>query len=182
MSNKAFLWIIVAAIVLPIGFLIVNNARNTDSLTANPVGSIAPGHGREAPGFSLQTPKGETITLASYRGEKPVILDFWASWCPNCQRDMPKLSGFYDRYKDEVEVIGINLQESPKTVQRFVEERGISFPIVMDPFGQASRVYGVQYTNTHVLIDKDGNMVRVIPGDIRETDVHSLIETANSET
>jgi len=129
----------------------------------------------KAPDFSLQQLNGETITLAQYRGQKPVILDFWASWCPNCRRDMPRLNRWYEKYKDQVEVIGINLQENPSVVERYVSSTGISFPIALDPRGSASRAYGVRYTNFHVLIDKDGNTVRMVPGDIREADILSLI-------
>ena len=50
--------------------------------------------------FTLKKLGGGEITLSDYRDKKPVILDFWATWCPNCRRDMPKLSGFYDKYKD----------------------------------------------------------------------------------
>jgi len=126
--------------------------------------------------IELSLPKlgGGTIDLADYRGEKPVILDFWASWCPNCKRDMPKLNAWYQEYKDKVEVIGINLQESSGTAQRFVDSRSITFPIALDPERIASRAFQIQYTNTHILISKEGQVIRVIPGDIRESDITSL--------
>ncbi len=130
-----------------------------------------------APNFSLERLGGGIISLSDYRGKKPVVLDFWASWCPNCRRDMPNLNRFYEKYKDQVEVIGINLQESERTVEKFIASRDISFPIVLDPGGEASRIYGIRYTNTHFLIDKDGNLAREIPGDISEADVKSLISS-----
>lgn len=128
----------------------------------------------QAPDFSLSKLGGGSISLAEYRGKKPVIVEFWASWCPNCRRNMPHMNSFYQKYKDQVEVIGINLQEDPSKVQNFVSSLGISYPIALDPYGQASRAYGVQYTNYHVLIDKNGNIVRIVPGDISESDVQSL--------
>jgi len=88
---------------------------------------------------------------------------------------MPKLSGWYEEYGDQVEVIGVNLQESQSKVEDFVAERGIAFPIVMDPRRQASNAYGVRYTNFHVLIDINGNVVGTVPGDISEQDILSLI-------
>ncbi|PIQ67182.1 MAG: hypothetical protein COV95_00075 [Candidatus Zambryskibacteria bacterium CG11_big_fil_rev_8_21_14_0_20_40_24] len=60
-------------------------------------------------------------------------------------------------------------------MENFVSKRGITFPIVLDPRSDAARSYGVRYTNFHVLIDKDGNVVRTIPGDIRESDILSLL-------
>jgi len=129
-----------------------------------------------APSAEMTSLEGGTIRLADYQGDKPVILDFFATWCPNCRRDMPKLNKFYEKYKDDVEVIGVNLRENPGIVQEFISSQNITFPIVLDPFGRVAQDYLVQYTNTHVLIDKEGNIVRVIPGDIRESDVTSLIQ------
>ncbi|MBI2035274.1 MAG: TlpA family protein disulfide reductase [Candidatus Liptonbacteria bacterium] len=149
---------------------------NTPSAgTASVQNSISAGSTHTAPDFTLQKLGGGTISLSEFRGKKPVVVDFWASWCPNCRRDMPNLSRFYEKYKDKVEVIGVNLQESESTVQDFINSRGISFLIALDPPGQASNAFGIQYTNTHFLIDINGNLIRTIPGDISEADILSLI-------
>ena len=129
-----------------------------------------------APDFTLQKLNGGTISLSEFRGKKPVVVDFWASWCPNCRRDMPNLNRFYEKYKDKVEVIGVNLQERESVVEDFIKSRQIAFPIAFDPGGYASSAFGIRYTNTHILIDKDGNLLRTIPGDISETDIASLID------
>ena len=129
-----------------------------------------------APDISLELLSGGTINLADYRGKKPVVLDFWASWCPNCRRDMPNLNRYYDKYKDQIEVIGINLHENKNTVRDFISSQGINFPIALDPQSVAARKFGIQYTNTHFLIDKEGKLVRTIPGDIKESDIQSLIQ------
>lgn len=128
-----------------------------------------------APDFSLQKVDGGTIALSDYKGKKPVILDFWATWCPNCQRDIPHQEAFYQKYKDKVEVIGIDLHEDPSLVQHFVSQYGITYPVALDPQSQAAQAYNDQYTNYHVLIDKNGNIVRTVPGDISESDFTSLI-------
>lgn len=127
-----------------------------------------------APDFSLDKLGGGTITLAEYKGRKSVVLDFWTTWCPNCKRDMPHLNSFYEKYKDKVEVIGIDLQENPSLVQKTISDWGITFPIALDVNGQVSRAYGVKYTNFHVLIDINGNVVKSVPGDISESDITSL--------
>ena len=95
-----------------------------------------------APDFNLTTLDGRQITLSDYRGKKPVILDFFATWCPNCRRDMPKLSGWYEQCKDKVEVIGINLQEREGVAAKFLDSFGIKFPIVLDPRAEAARADG----------------------------------------
>jgi peroxiredoxin len=93
---------------------------------------------------------------------------------------MPKLNGYYEKYKDKVEVVGVNLRENESTVKNFIESRGISFPIALDPSSQASNAFGIQYTNTHFLIDINGNLVRTIPGDISEADIMALIEQSKT--
>lgn len=177
MSNK----ILIGGVVLvAVGLLIFSqfgNNNSTSTANQNLHGASVAGVAAKnsTPDFTLQKLDGGTITLSEFRGKKPVVVDFWASWCPNCRRDMPNLNRFYEKYKDKVEVIGVNLQEKDSTVRDFISSRGISFPIALDPYGQASNAFGIRYTNTHFLIDKDGNLVRTIPGDISESDILSLI-------
>jgi len=128
-----------------------------------------------APDFSLRSLDGRTVSLSDYRGVKPVVLDFFATWCPNCRRDMPKLSRLYQKYGDQVEVLGINLNEREGKVKKFIESRGIDFPILMDPSGQVARLYNIVYTNVHVLIAKDGTVKQVIPGDMYEGALQTLL-------
>ncbi|MBI2623470.1 MAG: TlpA family protein disulfide reductase [Candidatus Liptonbacteria bacterium] len=176
MSTKA----IVGGIALLAVALLVAGGLNSTSVPASPslqsasLQSVV--RNGNVPDFSLEKLDGGTITLSEFSGKKPVVVDFWASWCPNCRRDMPRLNGFYEKYKDKVAVVGVNLQESASTVRDFIASRGISFPIALDPYGQASNAFGVRSTNTHVLIHKDGTVARTIPGDIQESDILSLIE------
>jgi len=186
MSNKT---LIMGAIFISVGLMIFagvyNRSRGIGSSRpvqihggATAIGSTAGSYSKQnkAPDFMLQKLGGGTVTLSEFKGKKPVVVDFWASWCPNCRRDMPNLNSFYEKYKDKIEVIGVNLQENENTVKDFIASRGISFPIAFDPYGEASRAFGIQYTNTHFLIDTNGNLVRMIPGDIREPDILSLIQ------
>ena len=129
-----------------------------------------------APDFSLEKLGGGTISVVEYKGRKGVVLDFFATWCPNCRRDMPKLNNFYEKYKNQVEVIGVNLHEDESVVRKFIEKTNITFPIVIDSSGSVARDYGVRYTNFHVLIDKDGNAIKAVPGDIKESDFLLLLE------
>ncbi len=130
-----------------------------------------------APNFRLPLRGGGEVRLADFRGEKPIIVEFWASWCHNCQRSMPKLSKLYDMYSDDVEVIGINLRESDAAVEKFVNSRGILYPIAYDRTGAVSNLFGVRYTNTHVLINRDGEVVGFSAQDMTERDIQSLISS-----
>jgi len=109
---------LVIAFVIITGALLVSGrffVSPSPSPSADPrvaaVGTISQENDNDlAPDFSLTLLNGNTITLSEYRGQKPVILDFFTTWCPNCRRDMPRLNRWYGKYKDQVEVIGINLQ------------------------------------------------------------------------
>ena len=187
MSNKTLAIGILVILVGLFAFSRINNNQQSNfglSVQTAQHGATMSGQSSDqtsqtnfAPDFSLESIDGGNITLSQYRGEKPVILDFFATWCPNCQRDMPRLSRWYDeKYKDKVEVIGINLRENKGKVKDFTESYGISFPIVFDPRGQVAQVYGIRFTNTHYLINKEGVLVREIPGDIKESDIKSLLQ------
>jgi len=145
MSEKK---LVIGAILIVVGLIAFARFNNNQGISSGPDRNIrgeANINGQvsdrinQAPDFSLESLDGGTITLSQYRGEKPVILDFFATWCPNCQRDMPKLNKWYEeKYKDQVEVIGIDLREDKRKVEEFVRSRGISFPIVLDPRGQVA--------------------------------------------
>jgi len=178
---KTYAWVIVGVIVLVIGGIIWKNfsgpsASDSAVSTSGSSNNVQPstGSATTAPDFSLTSLTGTTIHLADYRGKKPVILDFWATWCPNCRRDMPRLNELYNKYKDKVEVIGVDLQEDKGTVSDFITSRGINFPIVIDQ-GDVANQYSARYTNTHVLVKKDGTVLQVIPGDIDENVFQSLL-------
>jgi len=130
--------------------------RNLDASTNSQNQATGANAGKLAPDFTLTSLDGRQISLADYRGQKPVVLDFFATWCPNCRRDMPKQQALYEKYGEDLEVIAINLNESQKKVEKFVTNNGFTFPVVMDPSGHAARTYQVNYTNTHIYINKDG--------------------------
>lgn len=165
-------------LVLGLGFIFLNGSGSNKSIgnTSQEANIVNSDNTQLSPDLSLNLLDGSTVNLSDYRGKKPVVLDFWASWCPNCRRDMPNLNRYYDKYKDQVEVIGINLHENKNTVQKFISSQGINFLIALDPQSIAARKFGIQYTNTHFLIDKEGRLVKTIPGDISESDIEQLIK------
>ena len=146
-----------------------NSSNTNQNITSEPETK------RLAPNFTLDLLNGGSVTLADFRGKKPVVLDFFATWCPNCRRDMPHLNGLYEKYKDQIEVIGVDLQEQAPLVEKFVTDLELDFPIALDINGAVARQYGVRYTNFHILIDKEGKVIGSIPGDIKEEDFIKLI-------
>lgn len=154
--------------------LIVKGKRPTQQQMVSGIVANKANQDNFAPDFTLTTLDGKRISLSDYRSKKPVILDFWASWCPNCQRNMPKEQKLYKKYQDQIEVLGINVKEYPSAIRAFVLEYKITFPILLDD-GKVVDMYGVLYTNFHVLITKEGKILRLVPGDISEDHFRELL-------
>lgn len=98
--------------------------------------------GRVPPDFLLSGPSGE-VRLSDLQG-KAVIVNFWATWCPPCRREIPELIEVYERYRDRgLVVIGVDLQESDDAVREFAAEFGIPYPLVIDRTGEVADVWNI---------------------------------------
>jgi cytochrome c biogenesis protein CcmG/thiol:disulfide interchange protein DsbE len=119
-----------------------------------------------APDFTLTSLDSQDIGLANLKG-KPVILNFWASWCPPCKAEMAAFQEAFQEYGgSDLQIIAINStnQDSLSDVLRFIEEHGISFPIPLDQTGAVSRDYLIHSLPTTYFIDKNGVIKEVIIG------------------
>ena len=88
-----------------------------------------------APDLALVDLDGRPASLVDWQGQR-VLVNFWATWCPPCVEEMPALEAFYRQNRDDgVVVIAVNNAESPETVRRYVEERGITMPVLLDLSG-----------------------------------------------
>ena len=112
-----------------------------------------------APNFELLSLTGEAIQLEAYRG-KPVLLNFWATWCAPCRLEMPAFQRRYAEHAGELAVIAVNNAEAPADVQAFVTEMGLTFDILLDPAAEIQRLYQVRGYPTSFLIDAAG-VIRV---------------------
>ena len=119
----------------------------------------APMTGFLAPDFTLTALAGGNMQLSTLRG-KPVILNFWATWCPPCRAEMPELEALWQRYKDDgLLLIGVDQGENAATVERFA--RGVvatTFPLLLDTNQAVGRAYGVRALPTTVFIDAEGRI------------------------
>ena len=89
--------------------------------------------GTEAPAFRLPSLGGGEIELASYRG-RPVVLNFWATWCPPCVAEMPSLERLHRALgKEGLAVVAVSVDEDEQALRKFVEEHKLTFPILRDP-------------------------------------------------
>lgn len=134
----------------------LSNMEDGASIIAPNMAGI--GKGELAPDFELETLSGEKANLSDFRG-KPVFLNFWASWCAPCKEEMPDMQKFYDKYKDKVEIVAVNLtgkETNENDAIRFVEEYPYTFPVLLDRELKAGSLYSVVAIPTTYFIDSKG--------------------------
>lgn len=133
---------------------------------AGPAVREAPQPGYRAPGFSLRTLDGESLSLSDLQG-RTVVLNFWATWCPPCRAEMPAFQRLYARYADRgLTVIGVNatLGDDLAAVFAFRQQYHLTFPILLDETGQVNRRYRVTALPTTFFIDSRGIIRDVVVG------------------
>ncbi len=129
-----------------------------------------------APGFTLSDPDGNPISLSDFRG-KFVLLNFWATWCPPCVKEMPSMERLAKLFAQRpFVVLGISLDlEGAEIVKPFLARLGVTFPIVLDPRGTMARAYGARDLPSTFLLNPEGNVIAAAKGE-REWDSKDLVE------
>ncbi|WP_077326456.1 redoxin domain-containing protein [Virgibacillus siamensis] len=117
--------------------------------------------GETAPDFELETLSGETFRLSDLRG-KAVFLNFWASWCGPCKKEMPDMQQFHEKHKNDVEVIAVNLTGSEMgvgKVRNYIDKFGYTYPIPLDKKSKVQEMYDVTVVPTTYFIGPDGEVM-----------------------
>ena len=164
LTRKGWRWI--SAVVLAAAALWVVGTAQFGPKTEAAERSTAPQEGFSAPGFTFNTLDQDSLTLEDLRGQA-VILNFWASWCPPCQEEMPAMQSVYETFKDQgLHIVAVNLafQDSTEAAQNFVDTLGLTFPVVMDEDGDVARQYRISALPTTFFIDADGVIQEVVMG------------------
>lgn len=121
---------------------------------------------KATPALVLPSGPGESRDLASLRG-RPVLLNFWASWCPPCVVEMPSLELLATRFEAEgLEVLAINYRETDAAVRRFIDQTSLSLPVLRDRDGGAAKAFGVRIFPTSVAIGRDGRAQFSVTGEV----------------
>jgi cytochrome c biogenesis protein CcmG, thiol:disulfide interchange protein DsbE len=111
---------------------------------------------RPAPDFTLPDLNGARVSLAQFRGQ-PVVINFWATWCPPCREEIPRLVEAYQREKDGVAFVAIS-DEPADVVAPFVKENAIPYTNLLDGGDRVSSAYGIKALPTTVFISRDGEI------------------------
>ena len=132
-----------------------------------------------APDFSVLNKDGNTVKLSDFRG-KPVVLNFWATWCPPCKQELPDFNQAAETYKDEVVFLMVNLTDGQRdtvaSVKAFVADNGYTFPVYFDTAYSAANAYMVSSIPTTYFINAKGEAVNYKVGMMTAAELESGIK------
>lgn len=138
-----------------------------------------------APNITVFNKDGEEVHLLDYVGQ-PLVLNFWASWCPPCQNEMPAFQAAYDQFGDDVQFFMINMtegqEETQSSAEAFLEENDYDFPVYYDLYQEdnfsesAANRYQVENIPTSFFIDREGNIQSAFVGEIEEYELFTRLE------
>lgn len=166
--RKPIQYIILALVVLIGGYAIGRSFFQTKEV-------LKPGS--EAPPFELADLQNQVHDLNSYIG-KPLIINFWGTFCPPCRNEMPALQKEYEKWQGQgLELVGINLSEDRLAVQVFANSVGAKFPILLDRNKKTEKRYGLKEYPTTYFITPDGKIQDiVVGGPMSEEDIDARIQ------
>jgi thiol:disulfide interchange protein DsbD len=143
----------------------------TGGRTDGPPAAVAPG--AQMADFTLPDTAGRAVTLSRFANGAPVLLVFWATWCPYCNAAVPEINALHERGAGgELRILAVDYMENRETVDAFVRAKGVRFPVVLDGDGAVAGKYGVVGIPTYVLIDREGKIAyrgNVLPDGIRRS-------------
>ena len=131
-----------------------------------------------APDFTVYDAEGNPVKLSDFFG-KPIVLNFWASWCGPCRMEMPHFEKAYQEMGEDIQFVMVNMtidRETQQSAQDFLDETGYTFPVLFDTTGDAAIAYGTYSLPMSVFIDANGNVQDLAIGAIDEATLLSKID------
>ena len=128
--------------------------------------------GSKAPSAVVQSLEGKPVELASYVGKTPVLIEFWATWCPNCKELEPAMAAAQKKYGARVKFVGVavSVNQSPELVRRYAVKHALPLEVLYDRTGAATDAYDVPATSYVVVIDRKGTVVYTGQGGTQNLD------------
>lgn len=121
--------------------------------------------GSPAPDFQMTDFDGETFALSDHEGT-PLVVNFWASWCPSCAAEMPEFEEVYRSFGGSVDFLGINHSDSRRAAEKLADETGVTYRLAEDPRGEIFAAFGGNGMPTTAFIDASGDIVDVVVGQL----------------
>ncbi len=145
------------------------------------VASGAQGVGLAAPVFTLTTPGGRRVSLAASLG-RPVLINFWATWCPDCRLEMPEIARFQKLEAGHVTVLGVDEREPGPIVADFVRRAGFGWTFLLDGSGTVGMAYNVQALPTSFFLDAAGVIRQKYVGPMTLGQMKAFLREAQART
>lgn len=138
--------------------------------------------GKPAPDFALQSLDGKTVHLSDFRG-KPVLLNFWATWCEPCKIEMPWFIQLQKQYAGEgLQILGVAMDDSSeKDIASFAHDMGVNYPILLGKEEVGNAYGGVQFLPATFYIDRDGKVVEKVFGLKGRSEIEDLVKKIVTE-
>lgn len=189
-KTKTIVFIIIFALFIGIAAfaysVLVKKVSPQDNIGAAPSQSGVAQSGQatekekiKAPDFTVLDADGNSIKLSDLFG-KPIVLNFWASWCPPCKGEMPEFNEVFEESGEEITFLMVDLvdgqRETKEKGAQYVKDQGFSFPAYFDTTQDAAIQYGIRSIPTTIFIDKDGYIVTGIQGAIDAKTLKKEIE------
>jgi thiol-disulfide isomerase/thioredoxin len=151
-------WNVLIVVILAAGMAWTAASRVTSALSTRDRAR------RATPDFALDTLDGGKFRLADHIG-KPVVVNFWATWCPPCRAELPAFEEVYRNNRDQgLVVVGVDVAESPDVVAKYVSEIGLTYPIALDASGAATELYRIEGMPTTFFVGRDGRIHDMVIG------------------
>lgn len=117
--------------------------------------------GARAPGAAVETLDGKQVDLAQYVGKQPVLIEFWATWCPNCKALEPQMAAAAKKYRGKISLVGVavGVNQSAELVKAYSTKHGLPLTVVYDKTGDAADKFDVPATSYIVILNKDGRVI-----------------------
>lgn len=172
--------IAVVAVLAVFGVRVAGNAGAGGGTPGAPgiltIGQEAAGQIRPAPDFQVTLFSGEARTLADLRG-RPVVVNFWATWCPPCREEAPVFERVWRDYQGRgVEFIGLDIWDTEVEAKKFLERFSLTYPNAPDPRGKVAVEYGVSGIPETFFVDRQGRIVRRWNGPLTDDKLRAFVE------
>jgi thiol-disulfide isomerase/thioredoxin len=152
LAAVAILGILQNRFLLDASAVVDRSGIQPDSINASSPYSQA---GKIAPDFEFDLVEGSRVKLSDFAGH-PILINYWATWCPPCREELPLIQDRLERYSPDLVVLTINAGEDPETVKNYIQQKAYSFLVLLDPEWKAEALYGIYAYPTSVFIDREG--------------------------
>jgi peroxiredoxin len=175
MTANRYFWSVLLVALALLGGAWIAMSRAPAQQGASSALAEAPLAGYRAPEFTLTSTQGEEISLADFRG-RPVVLNFWATWCPPCRAEMPEFQAASVKYNGQAAFLGVDQGEILPVVADYGAALGITYPLLLDQDNKVNRLYGVTALPTTVFVDGDGVVRELFSGIVSGAVLEDRIE------